>query len=292
MNHFWKKTKFNQLIMKNYDFFVNNINCKYVWKCDQNNIINMYKKNISPNHIEIGPGTGHFLKNHKFNNLTLIDVNKDILLECRENLKNNCKNINIINTNIFEKNNKIAINNYDSVGMNYVLHCVPNNLSTSIDNLVDNIPKKDYKIFGSTVIPNSTYTLANLEIFLLNKMKIFNNEKHTFNDIESYIKKYFNHKIKRIGHSYLFEFETEDNSINENLEEMITEIIESRIRPGIMQDGGDISYVSFDINQGIVYVKLLGACIGCSSSSMTLKYGVEKMLKHYIPEITCVELIE
>ena len=293
MNHFWKKTKFNQLIMKNYDFFVNHINCKYVWGCDQKNIIDMYKKNISPNHIEIGPGTGYFLKHYKFDNLTLIDINKDILIECQKNLEKNCKNINIINTNVFEKNNKIAVNHCESVGLNYVLHCVPNNLSISINNLINNIPEKNYKIFGSTVIPNkNTYNLASLEIFLLNKMKIFNNKTHTFNDIESYVKKNFNYEIKKIGHSCLFEFETEDNSRNENIEKMIIEIIESRIRPGIKQDGGDISYISFDINQGIVYVKLLGACIGCSSSSMTLKYGVEKMIKHYIPQITSVKLIE
>tara|TARA_Y100000991_G_C21955959_1_gene342079 strand:+ start:513 stop:1394 length:882 start_codon:yes stop_codon:yes gene_type:complete len=293
MNNFWKKTKFNQLIMKNYDFFVNHINCKYVWECDQRNIIDMYKKNIRSNHVEIGPGTGYFLKEHKFNNLTLIDVNRDILLECKKNLEKNCKNINIINKNVFEKNNKIALNNYDSLGINYVLHCVPNNLSISVDNLINNIPKKNYKIFGSTVIPNrNTYNLASLEIFLLNKMKIFNNKTHTFNDIESYVKKYLNYEIRRIGNSCLFEFETGDNSINHKLEEMITEIIENRIRPGIMQDGGDISYVGFDTNQRIVYVKLLGACIECPSSSMTLKYGVENMLKHYIPEITSVELME
>ena len=294
MNHFWKKSKFNNFVLKNYDFFVNHINCKYVWRCDQQNITNKYNRNISKNHIEIGPGTGYFLKDYEFNNLTLIDVNTNILSECKKNLEKNCKNINIINTNVFEKNNKIAVNHCESVGLNYVLHCVPNNLSISINNLVNNIPKKNYQLFGSTVIPpENKYNLANLEIFILNKMKIFNNKKHSEEDISSYINKNFHkNKINKIGHNLLFELAIENNSNKTEIEEMINEIIESRIRPGIMQDGGDISYVNYDINTGTVYVKLLGACIGCPSSSMTLKYGVENMLKHYIPEIQCVELSE
>ena len=178
--------------------------------------------------------------------------------------------------------------------MNYVLHCVNNDLSISIDNLINNLPQKKHKMFGSTVIPPvNKYNLANLEIFLLNLSGIFNNKKHTLDDIQDYIQKNFiNYNINKIGHSCLFELENSEKLEKSDTENMIIEIIESRIRPGIMKDGGDISYVSFDINQGIVYVKLLGACIGCSSSSLTLKYGVENMLKHYIPEITSVELIE
>ena len=181
MNNFWKMSRFNNLILKNYDFLVNHINCKYVWKCDKKNIINMYNKNISKNHIEIGPGTGYFLKDYKFDNLTLIDINKNILLECKENLHKNCKNISIINTDIFDENNKIDVNHYESVGINYVLHCVNNDLSISIDNLINNLPQKKHKMFGSTVIPPvNKYNLANLEIFLLNLSGIFNNKKHTF----------------------------------------------------------------------------------------------------------------
>ena len=70
---------------------------------------------------------------------------------------------------------------------------------------------------------------------------------------------------------------------------MIKNIIESRIRPGILSDGGDILFMKYVNN--IVYVKLIGACIGCESSQFTLKFGVEKLLIHYIPEIKSVELV-
>jgi NFU1 iron-sulfur cluster scaffold homolog, mitochondrial len=69
---------------------------------------------------------------------------------------------------------------------------------------------------------------------------------------------------------------------------MIKELIESRIRPAVQEDGGDIRYVSFEEETGIVTVQLAGSCVGCPSSSVTLKNGVENMLMHYIPEVKTV----
>lgn len=69
---------------------------------------------------------------------------------------------------------------------------------------------------------------------------------------------------------------------------MIKELIESRIRPAVQEDGGDIRYVGFEEETGIVTVRLAGSCVGCPSSSVTLKQGVENMLMHYIPEVTAV----
>lgn len=206
--NFWRNSNFNRIIFKNYDLLVNNLNCKYVWKCDQKYIQNIYDKNITRNHIEIGPGTGYFLKKYKFDNLTLIDVNQDILEESSRNLENNCKNINIINHNIFEKNNKLEIKNYNSIGINYVLHCVPNDLSYSISNMINNIPNNNLTLFGSTVIPSEKdkFSLAQLEIYFLNKFGIFNNKSHSVNDISLYIKNNFqNYNMNKIGNSFLFE---------------------------------------------------------------------------------------
>ena len=66
---------------------------------------------------------------------------------------------------------------------------------------------------------------------------------------------------------------------------MIKELMESRIRPAVQEDGGDIFYMGFDPDTGIVSVQLAGSCSGCPSSSVTLKNGVENMLMHYIPEV-------
>lgn len=73
---------------------------------------------------------------------------------------------------------------------------------------------------------------------------------------------------------------------------MIKELIEARIRPAVQEDGGDIRYVGFDESTGLVTVELAGSCVGCPSSSVTLKQGVENMLMHYIPEVTAVVALE
>ncbi|KAL8162066.1 hypothetical protein V2J09_013555 [Rumex salicifolius] len=70
---------------------------------------------------------------------------------------------------------------------------------------------------------------------------------------------------------------------------MIKELLETRIRPAVQDDGGDIEYRGFDPETGIVKLKMQGACSGCPSSSVTLKSGIENMLMHYVPEVKSVE---
>ena len=79
------------------------------------------------------------------------------------------------------------------------------------------------------------------------------------------------------------------NKSNSKIEEQIIELLDSKIRPAVAQDGGDIVYNKFE--NGIVYLELHGACQGCPSSTITLKQGIENMLKHYIPEVESVESI-
>ena len=73
---------------------------------------------------------------------------------------------------------------------------------------------------------------------------------------------------------------------------MIKELLETRIRPAVAEDGGDIIFKGFVEATGVVTVKLMGSCSGCPSSSITLKSGIENMLKHYVPEVTAVEEAE
>lgn len=63
----------------------------------------------------------------------------------------------------------------------------------------------------------------------------------------------------------------------------IRELIATRVRPAVMMDGGDIAFERFE--HGIVFLRLRGACSGCPSSTVTLKSGIENMLRHYIPEV-------
>jgi len=80
------------------------------------------------------------------------------------------------------------------------------------------------------------------------------------------------------------------SNVNMNeIEKQIIEIIESRVRPSVAMDGGDIIYRGFE--NGIVKLELRGSCLGCPSSTITLKDGIESMLKHFVPEVESVEAI-
>ena len=67
----------------------------------------------------------------------------------------------------------------------------------------------------------------------------------------------------------------------------IKELLDTRVRPAVAQDGGDITFSDF--KDGIVFLHMQGACSGCPSSTATLKAGIENMLKHYLPEVQGVE---
>ena len=81
----------------------------------------------------------------------------------------------------------------------------------------------------------------------------------------------------------------QDHKTGDSMEEEVEEILES-LRPMLLQDGGNVELV--DIDDGVVKVRLVGACVSCSSSLMTLKMGIEKALKKAIPMVRCVESVD
>jgi Fe-S cluster biogenesis protein NfuA len=83
--------------------------------------------------------------------------------------------------------------------------------------------------------------------------------------------------------------QAQSNEDESELVKQIRELIDTRVRPAVAQDGGDIIFRGF--SDGIVQLELHGACAGCPSSTATLKSGIENMLKHYIPEVIAVEAV-
>ena len=81
------------------------------------------------------------------------------------------------------------------------------------------------------------------------------------------------------------------NEENKDLEEIekIINILDTKVRPAVAKDGGDIKFKEF--KNGVVLVQLQGSCSGCPSSTMTLKQGVQNLLCHYVPEVNKVEAI-
>ncbi|AWK86124.1 NifU family protein [Azospirillum thermophilum] len=79
------------------------------------------------------------------------------------------------------------------------------------------------------------------------------------------------------------------NAEDAEIVEQIKELLDTRVRPSVAQDGGDITFHGFE--EGVVYLSMKGACAGCPSSTATLKAGIENMLRHYIPEVVEVRAV-
>ena len=79
------------------------------------------------------------------------------------------------------------------------------------------------------------------------------------------------------------EDESEDDGPDSEVIRQIKDLLDTRVRPAVAQDGGDIVFHGFD--RGVVYLHMQGACSGCPSSTITLKMGIENLLRHYVPEV-------
>lgn len=85
----------------------------------------------------------------------------------------------------------------------------------------------------------------------------------------------------------LEDYEGEDREVVEQ----IVDLIDTRVRPAVAADGGDIVFKHYEPRTGVVFLSLHGSCQGCPSSTLTLKSGIENMLKHYVPEVVKVEAV-
>ena len=81
----------------------------------------------------------------------------------------------------------------------------------------------------------------------------------------------------------------EDDPADAEIIEQIRDLIETRVRPAVAQDGGDIVYRGY--KDGTLFLAMQGACSGCPSSAITLKRGIESLIRHYVPEVESVEAV-
>ena len=85
------------------------------------------------------------------------------------------------------------------------------------------------------------------------------------------------------------ETDFEEDPAHAEIIDQIKELIETRVRPAVAQDGGDIAYKGY--RDGRLYLSMHGACSGCPSSTVTLKRGIESLIRHYVPEVETVEAV-
>ena len=127
-----------------------------------------------------------------------------------------------------------------------------------------------------------------VELILLSKnfLSVKKSKSVSWNELKPMVISHLNHYFENNNNHILIKKTDKSDKIENNKDETINQIIEildTKIRPAVARDGGDIKFKSFE--NGIVKVELQGSCSGCPSSTMTLKQGVQNLLCHYIPEV-------
>ena len=149
----------------------------------------------------------------------------------------------------------------------------------------------------NSTLADELFKIKGIENILFNKNCIsINKNEYSWDQLKASILQVISNHIN----SGLPAIDKEDNSLSElnnvNFDEddlkvvnMINNILSSKIRPAIMQDGGDVKFIKYE--SGTAFLSLKGSCAGCPSATVTLKNGIENMLKRYIPEVKNVEQV-
>ena len=157
------------------------------------------------------------------------------------------------------------------------------------DKIIVSQGSKEFKKKDGTVsVVDELFNIGKIELIFLDKnfISIRKSKDTSWEDLTQNILDLLSKNIKKDFTPLTFEEETE---FTDDVSIRIEEVLNEKIRPAVAMDGGDIRLKSF--KNGVAEVMLKGACAGCPSSTITLKHGVERMIKHYVPEVISVEAI-
>ncbi len=132
-----------------------------------------------------------------------------------------------------------------------------------------------------------------VELILLSEkfLSVKKNKEASWNELKPMVISHLNDYFEQNHEPILKESKKiRENSVSDDTVNKIIEVLDTKIRPAVARDGGDIKFKSFE--NGVVKVQLQGSCSGCPSSLMTLKQGVQNLLKHYVKEVNSVEAIQ
>ena len=201
---------YNKLSLRFYDVYVHSFVAPVVFKCQTSNIIDLYDRNISKNHMEAGVGTGYLLSRcnilEEISTLTIVDMNKACLDYSRKRLyKNNPK---VVLANLLNQY-QISDQLFDSIGLNYVLHCIPGDFSSKqmvFTHLKQHLSNKGV-LFGSTVLSkgiNQSWAARRL-VKIYNLAGVFNNLHDDLSGLTQALRNNFsNVEIDLIGNIAVF----------------------------------------------------------------------------------------
>ena len=173
----------------------------------------------------------------------------------------------------------------------------PNSLKFLSENIISAIGTEEFQKDKAKDLSNAfikeLLEFKGVELVLLSKnfLSVKKTEDVSWNELKPMIISHLNHYFENNNEPILRENkkrELEQIDDDETVKKII-DVLDTKIRPAVARDGGDIKFKSFE--DGVVKVELQGACSGCPSSIMTLKQGVQNLLKHYVKEVNSVEAI-
>ncbi len=171
----------------------------------------------------------------------------------------------------------------------------PESLKFLSENVISSIGTEEFRKKDIGKIKNlfikQLLDFKGVDLVLLSKnfLSVKKTKDVSWDELKPMVISHLNHYYEKNKKPILNE-SFEDNSEEQSeIVKRIKEVLDSKIRPAVARDGGDIKFKSFE--DGVVKVELQGACSGCPSSLMTLKQGVQNLLKHYIKEVNSVEAI-
>ncbi len=171
----------------------------------------------------------------------------------------------------------------------------PESLKFLSENIISSIGTEEFRKKDIGKIKNlfikQLLDFKGVDLVLLSKnfLSVKKTKDVSWDELKPMVISHLNHYYEKNKKPILNE-SFEDNSEEQSeIVKRIKEVLDSKIRPAVARDGGDIKFKSFE--DGVVKVELQGACSGCPSSLMTLKQGVQNLLKHYIKEVNSVEAI-
>ena len=171
----------------------------------------------------------------------------------------------------------------------------PNSLKFLSEKTISSIGSEEFQKSNIKNLNNpfikELLSFQGVELVLLSKnfLSVKKTDDVSWNDLKPMVISHLNDYFEKNKEPILKENKKTNTSSSDNDETVkkIIDVLDTKIRPAVARDGGDIKFKSFD--NGVVKVELQGSCSGCPSSLMTLKQGVQNLLKHYVKEVNSVE---
>ena len=171
----------------------------------------------------------------------------------------------------------------------------PESLKFLSENIISAIGTEEFQKSQISKVTNpfikELLSFKGVELVLLSKnfLSVKKTKDTSWNELKPMVISHLNHYFENSKNPILTKELKDEKNKYENSETIkkIIDVLDTKIRPAVARDGGDIKFKSF--KEGVVKVELQGSCSGCPSSLMTLKQGVQNLLKHYVKEVNSVE---